>query len=351
MATPYIRQLGTEIEDVGTGDVVVPWPSLTRADDVLLILVGTELTVEGVSDVTLADAQGFEEVPGSAVRNNSSTGSGDSSHFAFWCRADQATMDANAGAMPSPTITGGVSYKQILPVLIRGGRVVASPWNAVATGARTNNGSYTLPAVTTTVDDCLILGITTSGTATAVSGQTNATLFDLRERFDSTIAGGAAGALHLCSGELTTAGSSGTTAVTPATASPATYLTLAFMPPQEEDAPVDETAPVITVVSPSTAAGVGPRSVITIDLTDETGLSAYVLLAVILDPDDPTRVLYEDVIHDGDDFGLHYQNASNTITAISGGYRLTIRRDDGWPGSPRFRYILRDSGGNAGVIA
>lgn len=113
----------------------------------------------------------------------------------------------------------------------------------------------------------------------------------------------------------------------------------------------DTTEPEITILSPLPAAGVTKRSVITLELTDETGLASYVIIAEILDPDDPSTVLLEDVVHDGVDFGLHYKNTDNVVTAISGGYRLTIRRDDGWPGSPRFRYVLRDTSGNAGVIA
>ncbi len=42
-------------------------------------------------------------------------------------------------------------------------------------------------------------------------------------------------------------------------------------------------------------------------------------------------VVGDEVVHNGDRFGVFYTNATNTRTSITNGYQYTIIRDGGWP--------------------
>jgi PKD repeat protein len=111
----------------------------------------------------------------------------------------------------------------------------------------------------------------------------------------------------------------------------------------------DAVAPVITIVSPAAGGNVYADTIVTLDVTDETGLALVAILAVCRDSDG--NVVTEDIVHDGDAFRQHYQSMANTRTAIADGYRFTIRRDDGWTGSPTFEYLILDAGGNFAEVA
>jgi hypothetical protein len=45
-------------------------------------------------------------------------------------------------------------------------------------------------------------------------------------------------------------------------------------------------------------------------------------------------VISDDMVHNGDRFGAAYQGVTNNRANITNGYRFTLLRDGGWPGTP-----------------
>lgn len=107
---------------------------------------------------------------------------------------------------------------------------------------------------------------------------------------------------------------------------------------------VDSDAPVVTVVSPAIGSTIGPSQVITVDVTDETSISALAIIASFVDGS-------AEVVHDGFAFRGRYRSVLNTRTSITGGHRYTIHRDGGWRQAPTLEYLVVDGGGNVGALA
>lgn len=116
----------------------------------------------------------------------------------------------------------------------------------------------------------------------------------------------------------------------------------------------DTNEPTITVLEPAPEDGVRKNSTIKLQIDDDNGIGALVIIADLYeDLDDPSSRIAEDVVFDGESFGLHYQGTANVATGALDDpqYLLDVRRDGGWIGSPKFRYIVRDTSGNVGVAA
>lgn len=115
--------------------------------------------------------------------------------------------------------------------------------------------------------------------------------------------------------------------------------------------PGDTTDPTITILEPAPEDGVRPESIIRLQVDDDNGIGALVIIAELLDEDGD--VFDEDVVHDGLNFGFRYRSTVNVAegTEEDPQYVLNVRRDGGWTGSPRFRYVIRDTAGRAGVLA
>lgn len=112
----------------------------------------------------------------------------------------------------------------------------SNPFNVSAGGtAGTATTLVSIPSVTTTVDDCLIVGAT-SGDLPDANGTSqftfwsNGNLTGLTELFDVTRNAGNGGALGGFYGEKTTAGSTGVTTATASTSAVRGYVTLAIEP-------------------------------------------------------------------------------------------------------------------------
>lgn len=88
------------------------------------------------------------------------------------------------------------------------------------------------------------------------------------------------------------------------------------------------TPPTIGGFSPAIGSQIQSNQVITLQVNDNGPLRR-----VILHVKYPSHNIQE-VIHDGDSFGLSYQGPSNVQTTIPTGYQYTILRDGGWPESP-----------------
>ncbi len=108
------------------------------------------------------------------------------------------------------------------------------------------------------------------------------------------------------------------------------------------DAPVtgDVVAPVVALVSPLTGT-VLPDAAIQFDVTDDTSLSFHTIFAEYPGLDD------FDVVWTGTVFAPKYSTSSRL--SVTGGWRYTINRDDGWRTSPNIHVHAVDGGGNTDV--
>lgn len=104
----------------------------------------------------------------------------------------------------------------------------------------------------------------------------------------------------------------------------------------------DVTAPVLSNFNPPFGNSIGENEPITFDLTDNSGQMRLIILHGSYD-----GVVGHEVIHDGEGFGQrNYSNGSNVRTPISGGFRYTILRDGGWPGTFTLYPFAVDTSGN-----
>lgn len=105
------------------------------------------------------------------------------------------------------------------------------------------------------------------------------------------------------------------------------------------------TNPVVSNFSPAVSSAVSKAEAITFDVTSAD------LSRVIVAVNFPGYKLYE-VAHDGDAFSPIYPEAvGNTRVPISGGYRYTILRKEGWPASPRIVPMAFDTSGGVNPIS
>ena len=103
----------------------------------------------------------------------------------------------------------------------------------------------------------------------------------------------------------------------------------------------DGTPPTVSNFSPSVGSNVSMFETITFDVLDNQSLFRRIILVA-----DYSTVVPDEVIHDGNSFGPNYSNGSNVRSAIAGGYRYTILRDDGWPGNITITPFAIDTSGN-----
>ncbi len=104
--------------------------------------------------------------------------------------------------------------------------------------------------------------------------------------------------------------------------------------------------PQVSNFTPALASAVGPTDTIAFDVVDVPVPLQRVLVLVSF----PNLNLYE-VAHDGDALGPRYANQFCSREPIANGYRYTLLRDAGWPGSPRIIPMAFDNGGGVNPIS
>jgi hypothetical protein len=118
-------------------------------------------------------------------------------------------------------------------IVVRGCVNTGDPFNQVnGTTEGTSDTTVSIPGLTTTADNCLVLaafgtGSDVSSTVQA-SGWTNASLANLTERMDNWVTSGDGGGLAMASGEKAVAGVVSATTATVATANLKTLIVLAL---------------------------------------------------------------------------------------------------------------------------
>jgi hypothetical protein len=198
-------------------------PGSISANDILLLAVEAQVN----QNVTLSTANGFAETASSP--QNANIGGGPRLH-AFWKRA--------AGADAAPVIADPGDHLIAVMCLIRGVKTTGNPWNISSGGNETTaDTSGSIPGATTSVGDCLIVALATSGvdaTGTAFfSGWTNTDLTNITERVDQTFShndmgSSSGGGIAIATGEKVASGAYGATTYTQSTATFKAFMTLAF---------------------------------------------------------------------------------------------------------------------------
>lgn len=203
---PAYRASGTFT--AGTGVISPPYPASMQANDICLLVAESENQA-----ISLTLAQGFVEVPTWSPQSAGTAATDPASRLAlFWKRT--------VGGDLAPTFidTGDHTTGQIH--CFSGVITTGNPWDTGADGndSAANDTTGTIPGSTTTVDNTLVVLITSNsrnGTGTAnCSGWTNADLATLTERADNTNTAGLGGGHCMATGKKATVGSYATTAVT-----------------------------------------------------------------------------------------------------------------------------------------
>lgn len=260
MAAPSYRNKGTFT--IGTGAISVPVPATYSAGDILLLLVNT-------ANEAVATPSGWTQVDNSPQGTGTAGSAGGVRLYAFWkvsASSESAVSIADAGSYTAGQMFSFYNANATTPINVTAGSVRA-----------TGSTSWTLPAVVTTVADCLIL-LCIGNDRDATQTDTLLTWwinygFDTDSMFprvDQTGNSGVGGGLGLCTATKSTAGNTGTTSVSSATAVTAAFLTIALAPVggTTYDAGITESAatsdspngslPVLTDAAESSSAGDTP---------------------------------------------------------------------------------------------
>ncbi|MCA0455663.1 MAG: LamG domain-containing protein [Chloroflexi bacterium] len=266
---PTFQALGTEVS--GIGNVTPTWPT-HEVDDIALLFIESC----GGEAASLGTASGFVAVTNSPSSTGTTTNGTRLS--VYWCRATSTSM-----AAPVVTDPGNHAYARI--ITFRGCIKTGDPWDVTAASQKASaSTSSTLPAVTTTIDQCLIVlaaARDNDSASAAWSAQSNGNLSSLTERSDSGTTQGNGGGIAVVTGVMATAGSTGTTSAT-VTSSINAYLTIALKP---EPPPTE-----LFLLSASANIAGSAATATTAQLTAPSGKSGDFTAGAISDDTNPISV-------------------------------------------------------------
>lgn len=217
MALPTFVSVGTQVN--ATTGISVAWPG-TYADGDLGLLV-----VESANQ-SVTTPSGWTQVTGSPQGTGTGGVAGGVRCMVFYKFA--SGVEANVSVSDSGDHTIG-------QIFVFRGVDSTTPINAGAGSVQSSAAtSWTLPGVTTTVNDCLIVHCISSdrdsSATTNVDGYTNSNLANITERADAATFTASGGAIVLVTGEMATAGSTGTTSCTSAASVTGAFVTIALAP-------------------------------------------------------------------------------------------------------------------------
>jgi len=204
----------------GTGALSVPVPTGYADEDILVLLVSS-------ANETISTPGGWTEVTNSPQGTGTAGSAGGIRLAAFW-----KLVSGSQSAVSVPD-SGSVTTGQMF--LFRG-IDNAGPINITAGSVNTPaSTSWSCPAVTTTISNCLILLCLgqdrDANSTTSLTASSNANLASLTKRADETVNAGAGGGLGLYTGSKIVAGDTGVTSVTSTATTTAAFITIALAPP------------------------------------------------------------------------------------------------------------------------
>ncbi len=213
----------------GTNNVTnLAAPAGIRRGDLLLLLVETANQVVVEADITGEIGAQYVAAPGAAPQGTGGAGVAGGVRLTVFYKFTAGT-EANIG------ITDGNARDHTAAVILAFRNVdQLNPFNTSAGGVQAAAAtSLTLPQVTTTRSQCMIVNVVASDRDLAAtntfSAWANATTGAPTERFDQTVATGTGGGFGVATALLGVAGASGQTTVT-TTNNTAAYITYALEP-------------------------------------------------------------------------------------------------------------------------
>lgn len=223
-----------EVVDLGPGTYTMPsWvsagtvsasastatpalPTGWAQDDVFLLFVESMNGAAGAPT-------GWAQVGSTQFANTGSTTT-ETALDVYWKRATASES--------APTLADSGNHQVAIIHAFRGCTTSGNPWNVQAGATETTSDtSGSCPTVTTSVDNTLVVCAATAATdigTARFSSWTNANLSSLTERSDDASTLGNGGGVGVATGGKATAGSTGATAVTYATASAKGLMTIAL---------------------------------------------------------------------------------------------------------------------------
>jgi hypothetical protein len=217
MALPTVVGVSASAATATTGTTSPALPSGWAADDIHLLVIETQDAgavgaMSGWADVVTSQLVSTGTVTRLTVR---------------WRRA--------VAGDTAPTVPASTNHTISRILGIRGVDTGATPWNITSAGTDTvSNTSVSIPGATTTVPECLIVAIFTTGTdsnTAQLSGSfTNAALANIATQCSNWTSSGGGGGFAVMTGEKALAGAYGATSATLVTAAQKAMATIAFAP-------------------------------------------------------------------------------------------------------------------------
>ena len=205
----------------GTGAITPAWPTHQSGDVALLIVESANQAI------SLSTPAGFAEVTNSPQGTGTAAGTAATRLAVYWKRA---TTSAEA----QPTVADSGDHQIARIITFRGVIASGNPWDVTAGNvASSASTSVSIPGVTTTVANTLVVTIVANATDTSsarTSGWTNTNLASLTERVDSNTKSGNGGGFGVATGVKATAGATGNTTATLATSSVQGRMSIALKP-------------------------------------------------------------------------------------------------------------------------
>ncbi len=215
MAIPSWRANGGFSHD--TASVTPALPTGHVAQDILLLVTET-------SGNAIVAPAGYVEVTGS----NQVTTTTVTRMQCFWKRDN--------GAEAAPTVAAISDHIGAIIHAISGCEIIGNPWNITAGGIEdVSDASMSITGMTTTLNNCLIVGICTTETdavSARFASEAAANLGSLAERSDDSTNNGDGGGIGVWTGTLATAGPTGTITANVTNSSRKAFMQIALKEPQ-----------------------------------------------------------------------------------------------------------------------
>jgi hypothetical protein len=206
---PFIAAIGTVAKGSGNAVSVSP-PAGAQAGDLLLCIVGTE--------------NGGQTAPsGYSELSNSPQGNG------TFATSTRLGVFSKVHSGSESAVTVGLFGSHTIAVII----AIRNANTTINVNTGSNSGSSTsvsCPTATTTVDGCLVLAIVAFSNATTVGSWANANLADFAEILDDNTTDDDDGGFAIAAGYKVTAGATGATTATLASASTQGRMTIGIAP-------------------------------------------------------------------------------------------------------------------------
>lgn len=200
MPMPTVVGVGAAASGQGAITPTFPAGYTAAADDVAVTFCECD------SADTLTPPSGWALVTAQSVTSGTTT-----KLSAIWRRI--------VGGDTAPQIADAGNHLVGRMVIVRGCVTTGNPWDvATPTQELTADATVSIPAVTTSVNDCLILAAFSTGqdiaSTAGATGWANASLANVAERMDDWTALGTGGGFSMATGEKAVAGSTGATTAT-----------------------------------------------------------------------------------------------------------------------------------------